>query len=63
MITVLRGDRRGTDTDTQGEGHMQREAETGLMQRKPRATTGFWLHQPLREARRAPFSLRESGMI
>ena len=29
MITVLRGDRRGTDTDTQGEGHRRTEAEVG----------------------------------
>lgn len=27
--TVLRGDRRGTDTDTQGEGHRRMEAEVG----------------------------------
>ena len=27
--TVLRGDRRGTDADTQGEGHRRREAEGG----------------------------------
>ena len=45
--------------DTQEEHREQREAEIGLMQRKPRTTTGFWLHQPLRGARKAPFKVSE----